>query len=327
MAASDLLRSGRLNTQLRTAESGERDTVELDKTESNEERENHCQGNSELVRTRDGRYLHAMVLPGSREQAVTVIFEAGAAASRSGWALVQPAVGQWARAVAYDRSGLGRSAIDPQPRTLRRMADDLSDVLDHFGPGPFVLVGHSAGGPIVRAAAASRPERITGLVLVDPTDEAADLLFGRMFRLMERVAIAANMVLARTKLMPRLYKSMTDVLPEDARRDMAREGFTVTMVRTHASQADTFIDDLYRFRADPPALGKIPVTVISGARTGSGMNATVRAAANASHQYRAEQSADGRHVIAERSGHYVPITDPAIIVEEIRRLVDRVKDS
>ncbi|MFE5804846.1 alpha/beta fold hydrolase [Streptomyces sp. NPDC056491] len=29
---------------------------------------------------------------------------------------------------------------------MRRMADDLEDLLDHFGPGPFVLVGHSAGG-------------------------------------------------------------------------------------------------------------------------------------------------------------------------------------
>jgi len=301
--------------------------VEFSSTEPDERRENHCQGNSELVRTRDGRYLHTMVLPGPRKRSVAVVFEAGAAASRSGWALVQPAVAKWTRAVVYDRSGLGRSAVDAHPRTLRRMADDLGNVLDHFGPGPFALVGHSAGGPIVRAAAAAHPEWIAGIVLVDPTDEAADLLFSRMFRLMERVAIAANMVLARTKLMPRLYKTMTDALPDDARRDMELEGFTVTMVRTHGSQTETFIDDLYKFRADPPALGGIPVTVISGARTGSGMNATVRAAANASHEYRAEQSPQGRHVIAERSGHYVPITDPEIIAQEIHRLVDGTQES
>ncbi|WP_414940225.1 alpha/beta fold hydrolase [Amycolatopsis sp. cmx-11-51] len=39
------------------------------------------------------------------------------------------------------------------------MADDLDDVLDHFGPGLYVLAGHSAGGPIVRLAAARRPDR------------------------------------------------------------------------------------------------------------------------------------------------------------------------
>lgn len=89
VASSGVLRSGRLNGQLRGARQ-----VEFSSTEPDERRENHCQGNSELVRTRDGRYLHTMVLPGPRKRSVTVVFEAGAAASRSGWALVQPAVGK-----------------------------------------------------------------------------------------------------------------------------------------------------------------------------------------------------------------------------------------
>src|SRR5262245_28373312 len=134
----------------------------------------HVQGHEEWVTTRDGRRLYAMVLDGPGDGAPTVVFEAGAAASRSSWALVQPLVGVFARAIVYDRSGLGRSPVDPGARTLPRMAEDLGDLLTHFGPGPYVLVGHSAGGPIIRAAAAAGPERVTGLVLVDPTDEAAD---------------------------------------------------------------------------------------------------------------------------------------------------------
>lgn len=281
----------------------------------------HIQGDSTWVPTRDGRRLYTMVRPGPAPDAPTVVFEAGAAAGRSSWALVQPAVSAWARAVVYDRSGLGRSAPDPESRTLRRMAGDLQDLLDHFGRGPFVLAGHSAGGPIVRAAAAGRLERIAGLVLVDPTDEAADLLFGRSFRRMERVAIGAGLVLARTGLLRRVYRSMLTALPEDARRDMRAEGFTAGVVRTQAAQARTFLDELSAFRADPPRLGDLPVTVISGRLAGSGMNAKVRAVANASHAYRAAQSPYGRHVIAERSGHYVPITDPGVVIEEIRRLV------
>ncbi|MFJ7242872.1 alpha/beta fold hydrolase [Streptomyces olivaceus] len=71
--------------------------------------------------------------------------------------MLQPAVAPHARAVAYDRSGLGRSTPDPAGRTLARMADDLGALLDHFGPGPFLLVGHSAGGPLVRLAASRAP--------------------------------------------------------------------------------------------------------------------------------------------------------------------------
>lgn len=280
----------------------------------------HIQGRSDWVTTRDGRRLHAMVLPGPDRHAPTVVFEAGAAATRSSWALVQPAVGAFARAIVYDRCGLGRSAADLTSRTLRRMADDLTDLLGHYGPGPFILVGHSAGGPIVRLSAADDPGRIAGLVLVDPTDEACDVLFGPAFRRLERVVIRINLLLAHTRLFRFAYRSTIRPLPEDARRDMEREGFTVGVVRTNAAQARTFLDELAAWRTAPPDLGEIPVTVVSGGRAGDGMPARVRADANASHAYRAAQSANGRHVIAERSSHYVPITEPGVIVEEIRRL-------
>ncbi|ONF63509.1 hypothetical protein [Amycolatopsis keratiniphila] len=56
---------------------------------------------------------------------------------------------------------------------------------------------------------------------------------------------------------------------------------------------------------DPPDLGDIPLTVVSG-----GLGGGMRARANASHVHRVTLSPDGRHVIAERSGHYVPKTEP-----------------
>lgn len=280
----------------------------------------HVQGRSEWVTTRDGRRLHAMVLTGPGPRTPTVVFEAGAAATRSSWALVQPAVGAFARAIVYDRSGLGRSVPDPVSRTLQRMADDLIDLLDHYGQGPFILVGHSAGGPIVRLAAAGRADRIAGLVLVDPTDEAADVLFTPAFRRVERAAIRVNMLLARTRLLAWAYRFTISALPDDARRDMRREGFTIGVVHTHAAQARTFLDELATWRTTPPSLGDIPITVISGGRAGDGMPTRLRAQANASHAHRVRQSVNGRHVIAEHSGHYIPLTEPGVIIEEINRL-------
>ncbi|GAB2804723.1 alpha/beta fold hydrolase [Streptomyces daliensis] len=272
--------------------------------------------------TRHGRTLHALVLPGPTDTGTpTVVFEAGAAATRSSWALVQPLVGTWTRAVVYDRAGLGRSPTDPDSRTMRRMADDLHDLLDHFGPGPYVLVGHSAGGPLVRLAAAGRLDRIRGLVLVDPTDEGADMLFGPVFRRAERAAIAVNLLLARLRLLGLAYRSTAAPLPEDARRDMKRDGFTVGLVKTHRAQARTFLDELATFRDTPPELAGVPVTVISGALTGGGMNKAARRAANDSHARFAAGSAHGRHVLAPRSGHYVPLTDPGLVAEEIRLIV------
>ncbi|MFJ3876672.1 alpha/beta fold hydrolase [Streptomyces sp. NPDC090077] len=275
----------------------------------------------EWVPLPDGRRLFATVLPGPRPDGPTVVFEAGAGAGRSSWALVQPAVAPHARAVAYDRSGLGRSAPDPADRTLTHMADDLGALLDHFGPGPFVLVGHSAGGPLVRLAAARRPERIAGLVLVDPTDEAADVLFTRRFRRTERTALLLGTALAALGLLRPLFRSHLARLPDEARRDTSREGFTTTVLRTQRHQARTYLDELAAWRDAPPDTGDIPVTVISGALPGDGMNTTLRAKANTSHAHRAGQSPNGRHVTAAGSGHYVPLTEPEVVVREVLTLL------
>lgn len=281
----------------------------------------HTQGTPEWVTTRDGRRLYTMVLPGPAEGGgATVVFEAGAAATRSSWALVQPLAGRFGRAVVYDRSGLGASPADPGGRDLDRMAADLVDVLDHFGDGPFVLVGHSAGGPLVRLAASRRPAAVAGLVLVDPTDEAADILFGRAFRRAERVMIAVNGALARVGALGLFFRWMVRAVPADVRADLEREAFAPGIIRTQADQCRTYLDDLARWRDHPPALGDIPVTVVSGGRPGDGMNTRIRAIANASHAHRAALSPSGRHIVAHESGHYVPITEPELLVAEIRRL-------
>lgn len=59
--------------------------------------------------------------------------------------------------------------------------------------------------------------------------------------------------------------------------------------------------------------------MISGALPGGGMSKATRAAATASHAHRAA-AANGRHVLAERSGHHVPVTEPEVVVAEIVRL-------
>ena len=280
------------------------------------------QGTPGLAPTRDGRELFYQTLPGPVEgQAPTVVFESGLAASRSFWGLVQPLVAQWTRAVVYDRSGLGRSPADARPRSMQRMADDLNDLLDHLGPGPFVLVAHSGGGPLVRAATAARPERIAGLVLADVSDEACELIFTPAFRRLEKFAHAASWLLARCGLLERCYRKVIAVLPEDVLADLRREGFSMPVMHTRGAELAGLVAALETYRNQPPVLPDIPLTLISGALADFGMSERIRAAANAAHAYRARQSPQGRHVLAERSGHGLILSEPALVAEEIARLL------
>ncbi|MEU1820343.1 alpha/beta hydrolase [Streptomyces roseifaciens] len=283
----------------------------------------HSQGTPGTARTRDGRELFFMERPGpAGGGGATVVFEGGLAATRSYWAPVQQAVAGSARTVVYDRSGLGRSAPDPSGlRNLNRLADDLGDLLDHLGPGPFVLVGHSWGGLIVRVAAAARPERIAGLVLVDPTDEACDLLLEPSIRKLEKNRYRISVLLARLKVFGLLFRKVTNALPPDAAADMRAEAFTLAAVHTMGAEQASVEADLRALLDHPPKLGDIPVTVISATRRTPGMSAQARKSVNASHAYRARQSPRGRHVLAQQADHTVPTAEPAIVVTETERLL------
>jgi pimeloyl-ACP methyl ester carboxylesterase len=105
-----------------------------------------------------------------------VVVEAGlgvSGASATGWGRVLDAVAPFARVCAYDRANLGRSDFAPRPRTAADAADDLARLLEGLGvAAPYVLVGHSFGGHVVRLHAHRHPERVAGLVLVDPSPPA-----------------------------------------------------------------------------------------------------------------------------------------------------------
>ena len=52
--------------------------------------------------------------------------------------------------VAYDRAGNGQSPADGQPATPAHIAARLHALLGAAGiPPPYVLVGHSWGGPLI----------------------------------------------------------------------------------------------------------------------------------------------------------------------------------
>ncbi|WP_079184505.1 alpha/beta fold hydrolase [Streptomyces uncialis] len=284
----------------------------------------HSQGNAAVATTRDGRKLFHMrrAGPDSAATAPTVVFEGGLAASRSYWALVQSAVAARATTVVYDRSGLGRSPRDPGARTLGRMAGDLADLLGHLGPGPFLLVGHSWGGPLVRLTAAAAPERIAGVVLADPTDESCDLLLEPSMRRQERIGQLVSSGLAHVGLLAHAYREVLAALPSDAAADMREEGFTVRAMRTRAAELVSVVADLTALRESPPHLADVPVTVISAGRTSVGMNARVRELATASHAHRAARYPRGRHVIGPQADHMMPVTGPDVIAAEILRLID-----
>lgn len=105
-----------------------------------------------------------------------VVFVHSLAGNSSHWASQLQHLRPTRRAVALDLRGHGRSQ---PPRnddySIAGMSGDIGAVVDTLGLERFVLVGHSMGGGVALAYAGAHPERVAGLVLLDPIGDGKQI--------------------------------------------------------------------------------------------------------------------------------------------------------
>ncbi|UYP47318.1 2-succinyl-6-hydroxy-2,4-cyclohexadiene-1-carboxylate synthase [Candidatus Lokiarchaeum ossiferum] len=99
---------------------------------------------------------------------VTIIFESGLGNNCLTWSFVQPKISESVRTVSYDRAGMGWSGHSNKARTSDQIAKELSLALQEAKiEGPFILVGHSAGGVFIRSFYKQNQKEVIGMILVD----------------------------------------------------------------------------------------------------------------------------------------------------------------
>lgn len=110
---------------------------------------------------------------------ITFILVSGLGETMDTWNTIHEELKALGRVFRYDRSGLGFSEEGILPRSVDVLAEELKAVLTNENiAGPYVLVGHSAGGFISRHFANRYPDQVAGLFLIDPYQEMAREHFG-----------------------------------------------------------------------------------------------------------------------------------------------------
>ncbi len=265
-----------------------------------------------LVAIEAGHRLHLWC---SGKGAPTVILEAGLGAYSVDWGLVQPAVAAKTRICSYDRAGYAWSEKGPEPRGLGTSAAELHQLLQRAGVRPpYVLVGQSWGGRIVRVFAHAHPNEVAGMVLIDTYSEGTgnvsdDVLSSLNPRAEEEADPAAHLAAAlqaaRTwaRGLPR-QQDISD--PDEPER---------------AIEATT--------AANKTPLGNKPLFVVSAGRLSwdardraNGKSyATELRAHVASEAFLAGLSRNSQFVVAHASFHQVHLSEPQVVTNAILQVM------
>ena len=99
----------------------------------------------------------------------TFVLEGGEGASSDAMGGLKHALAERGIACSYDRANLGRSGSAPTPRTAAEVVADLNALLSEASaPGPYLLVGHSAGGMFVQLYARTFQQDVAGVLAMNP---------------------------------------------------------------------------------------------------------------------------------------------------------------
>jgi pimeloyl-ACP methyl ester carboxylesterase len=216
--------------------------------------------------------------------------DAGLCQTMRSWDRIVPEVSKFTGVVTYNRAGLEGSDVGPRPRTSQQNVDELQRLLKRIGaPGPYVLVGHSFGGLNIRLFASEHPEQVAGMVFIDASYEEEYLRFAAL-------------------------KS-----PEERNSYLRHEG------GDNCEGVNLF--DSGRLVHGASLMPGVPVVVLAADPYGR-KDSTVDskwAEVQMDMQSRLATLVGGKPIIVQKSGHFIQLDQPRVVIKSILTVVESAK--
>ncbi len=253
-----------------------------------------------------------------------VVLVGGLRASADDWSIsnkskptVFSEVGKFTRVCACDRPGTpvgekpSRSDPVPQPSTAKDAVADLHALLSASGKaGPYVLVGHSYGGLIVRLYASTYPKDVSGLVLIDALSEGL-----QDAETPQQWAIQRKLIQNDDPENLALYPAL-ERIDVDRSCDQIRSAPTLHPMPIVVLSADR------PWRPQVPSMiaaGKLPADIPPD------FGYVTDAAQKKAQERLAKLVPNEKHITNTNSGHEIHKEQPQLVIDAIREVVEAVR--
>ncbi|KAG9529439.1 alpha/beta-hydrolase, partial [Aureobasidium melanogenum] len=282
----------------------------------------------------------------SDHTAPVALFISGVASDALNWQAVVRQLSPLLRNYTYDRSGYNHSELSPLAPTAENVVLELSRLIEKAAiANPLILVGHSWAGVLIHEFIALKgTAQIAGLVLVDANHETAPLVMNVNDPVLWTVAAGVEPysawgVEANHKLTPEEWNAFRAAESSDKFKAIERK-----------EELEHYMPSFETLRKKEltkrqPLLDDKPVFVIGGLRSRdwSGLYTAGVTKGNGDGQQRAhvremianvdekneglmkeflKLSTKSELVIARESGHFVQMTQPEVVVDGVKWVLE-----
>lgn len=250
-----------------------------------------------------------------------------------------------ARVCTYDRAGYGWSDHSPHPRTSEQIVKELDKLLTQAGiEPPYVLVGDSFGSYNVRLYAHLFPQKVVGIVLTDGLHEIGMLKMSMRLQALKFFFISGFVMsilgsilgiirLLNTCKVFELLKPELRYFSKDSlkwvKRSFCRPKHWITMSREMIN-----LDKSARQVSIAKHLGTVPMVSIKASSFFKPSFWTFFIPLKDANQLREKMheelcklSADFFQMEANKSGHFVWIDRPDVMVDAVKILLNKIEVS
>ncbi len=269
----------------------------------------------------------------------TVVLESGLDTYGSlSWSAVQDSIAKTTRTCAYSRAGVMWSDPASGPFDANTETTDLHTALTKSGEtAPWVMVGHSLGGPYIMTFTDHYGSEVAGLVFVDAShpdqmaamQKATGVTPSVSMRLPSMLAAMSWSGIVRVLPLgtappewPAVMRGAPAAYASTSLGGALREGSALSATFARAGHIRTLGDrPLVVLTATKP----MPDAVLKAQKMTTEQGAKFQAAWKELHNDEATWSTHSRHELVPDATHYIMFDRPDVVIKAVREVVDQVR--